>query len=163
MWPGVFAFVFAFISIIKFVRDRVLQYVSPDCCVSAYSKSTIDVSFDKLWKFTASFNMHTFLLWCKLKPLRNLRNLYETFNPSVGALQNDFKNRCKWAVKWLGSGSCKFELLSAVMESVLTVVNSAVAAVQKFPESRSWLQYACRDASKRERMFITGHGVALVS
>ena len=31
----------------------------------------------------------------KLKPLRNLRNLYETFNPSVAALQNDFKNRCK--------------------------------------------------------------------
>ena len=49
------------------------------------------------------------------------------------------------------------------MESVLTVVNSAVAAVQKFPESRSRLQYACRDASKRERMFITGPGVALVS
>ena len=35
-------------------------------------------SFDKLWKFTARFNMYTFLLRCKLKPEQNFRNP-ETF------------------------------------------------------------------------------------
>ena len=49
------------------------------------------------------------------------------------------------------------------MESVLTVVNSAAATVQNISESRSALQYAYREASKRERVFITGYGIALVS
>lgn len=49
------------------------------------------------------------------------------------------------------------------MESVLTVVNSAAAAVQNISESQSALQYACREASRRERMFITGYGIALIS
>ena len=47
-----------------------------------------------------------------------------------------FKKRSKRAVKGLGCGSCKFGLLTAAMESVLTVVNSAVAAVQNISESR---------------------------
>lgn len=39
-------------------------------------------------------------------------------------------------MKGLGCGSCKFGLLGAAVERVLTVVNSAVAAVQKISESR---------------------------
>ena len=75
----------------------------------------------------------------------------------------DFKKHCKRAVKELGCSSCKFGLLSAALESVLKVVNSAAAAVQNISESRSALQYACREASKRERMFIIGYRIALVS
>jgi len=66
-------------------------------------------------------------------------------------------------VKGLGCGSFKFGLLSAAMESVLTVVNSTVAAVQKIPESRSALQYGCGEALKSERMFINGQSIAVVS
>ena len=66
-------------------------------------------------------------------------------------------------MKELGCSSCKFGLLSAALESVLKVVNSAAAAVQNICESRSALQYACREASKRERMFIIGYRKALVS
>ena len=39
-------------------------------------------------------------------------------------------------MKRLGCGSCKFGLFNAAMESVLTVVNSAVAAVQNISELR---------------------------
>lgn len=46
--------------------------------------------------------------------------------------------------------------MSAAIESVFTVVNSAVAAVQKIPESQPVLQYGCR-----VRMFITVGGIAL--
>lgn len=66
-------------------------------------------------------------------------------------------------MKGLGCGSFKFGLLSAAMESVLTVVNSTVAAVQKIPESRSALQYGCGEALKSERMFINGQSIAVVS
>ena len=66
-------------------------------------------------------------------------------------------------MKELGCSSCKFGLLSAALESVLKVVNSAAAAVQNISESRSALQYACREASKRERMFIIGYRISLVS
>ena len=66
-------------------------------------------------------------------------------------------------MKELGCSSCKFGLLSAALESVVKVVNSAAAAVQNISESRSALQYACREASKRERMFIIGYRIALVS
>ena len=66
-------------------------------------------------------------------------------------------------MKELGCSSCKFGLFSAALESVLKVVNSAAAAVQNISESRSALQYACREASKRERMFIIGYRKALVS
>ena len=38
------------------------------------------------------------------------------------------------------------------MESPLTAIKSAVAAVQKIPESRSALQSGCKVASKRQRM-----------
>ena len=66
-------------------------------------------------------------------------------------------------MKELGCSSCKFGLLSAALESVVKVVNSAAAAVQIISESRSALPYACREASKRERMFIIGYRIALVS
>ena len=51
--------------------------------------------------------------------------------------------------------------MSAAIESVLTVVNSAVAAAQKIPESQPVLQYGYRETSKRVRMFITVGGIAL--
>ena len=51
--------------------------------------------------------------------------------------------------------------MSAAIESVLTVVNSAVAATQKIPESQPVLQYGCRETSKRVRMFINVGGIAL--
>ena len=66
-------------------------------------------------------------------------------------------------MKELGCSSCKFGLLSAALESVVKVVNSDAEAVQNISESRSALQYACREASKRERMFIIGYRIALVS
>ena len=56
--------------------------------------------------------------------------------------------------------SCKFGLLSAAVESVLTVVKQH----RKFPNhDLRYNQYGCRAALKRERMFITGHGIALVN
>ena len=56
--------------------------------------------------------------------------------------------------------SCKFGLLSAAVESVLTVVKQH----RKFPNHDLCCnQYDRRAALKRERMFITGHGIALVS
>ena len=66
-------------------------------------------------------------------------------------------------MKGLGCGNCKFGLLSAAMESVLKVVNSTVAAVQKIPESRSALQYGCGEALKSERMFINSQSIAVVN
>ena len=40
------------------------------------------------------------------------------------------------------------------MESPLTAINSAFAAVQKIPESRSALQSGCKVALKRQRMLL---------
>ena len=40
------------------------------------------------------------------------------------------------------------------MESPLTAINSAVAAVQKIPESRSALQSGCKVALKTQRMLL---------
>lgn len=51
--------------------------------------------------------------------------------------------------------------MSAAIESGLTVVNSAAAAVQKIPESQLVLQYGCRETSKSVRMFITVGRIAL--
>ena len=45
------------------------------------------------------------------------------------------------------------------MESPLTAINSAVAAVQKIPESRSALQVA----SKKTKNVVTRNGLPLVS
>ena len=66
------------------------------------------------------------------------------------ALQNDFKKRYKRA----GCSSSKFWLFRVAVESPLTAINSAVAAVQKIPESRSALQSGCKVASKRQRMLL---------
>ena len=55
---------------------------------------------------------------------------------AAAALQNDFKKRYKRAVKGLAAAVANF---GAAVESPLTAINSAVAAVQKIPESRSAL------------------------
>ena len=70
--------------------------------------------------------------------------------------------RCCSAAEWLQDAlqkSCKSaglqqpQILAAV-ESPLTAINSAFAAVQKIPESRSALQSGCKVASKRQRMLL---------
>ena len=72
------------------------------------------------------------------------------------------EQRCCSAAKWLQEAlqkSCKSaglqqpQILAAV-ESSLTAINSAFAAVQKIPESRSALQSGCKVASKRQRMLL---------
>ena len=75
---------------------------------------------------------------------------YET-SSAAAALQNGFQealqNSCKSA------GLQQSQILAAV-ESPLTAINSAFAAVQKIPESRSALQSGCKVASKRQRMLL---------
>ena len=72
------------------------------------------------------------------------------------------EQRCCSAAEWLQEAlqkSCKSaglqqsQILAAV-ESPLTAINSAFAAVQKIPESRSALQSGCKVASKRQRMLL---------
>ena len=53
-----------------------------------------------------------------------------------------------------GCSSSKFWLFRAAVESPLTAINSAFAAVQKIPESRSALQSGCKVASKRQRTLL---------
>ena len=72
------------------------------------------------------------------------------------------EQRCCSAAEWLQEAlqkSCKSaglqqpQILAAV-ESPLTAINSAFAAVQEIPESRSVLQRGCKVASKRQRMLL---------
>ena len=73
------------------------------------------------------------------------------------------EQRCCSATEWLQEAlqkSCKSaglqqpQILVAV-ESPLTAINSAFAAVQEIPESRSALQRGCKVASKRQRMLLS--------
>ena len=59
MWPRGFAFVC--ICIINFVRDRVLYLISVSPPIQQDRLKLALASFDKPWKFTARFYMHTFL------------------------------------------------------------------------------------------------------
>ena len=70
--------------------------------------------------------------------------------------------RCCSAAEWLqealqkscnSAGLQQLQILAAV-ESPLTAINSAFAAVQKIPESQSALQSGCKVASKRQRMLL---------
>ena len=72
------------------------------------------------------------------------------------------EQRCCSAAEWLQEAlqkSCKRaglqepQILAAV-ESPLTAINSAFAAVQKIPEWRSALQSGCKVASKRQGMLL---------
>ena len=65
-------------------------------------------------------------------------------------------------MKGLGCGSFKFGLLTAAMESVLTVVNRALLQrYRKFPNHDLLSNMAA--ALKSERMFINGQSIAVVS
>ena len=75
--------------------------------------------------------------------------LYET-SSAAEWLQEALQKSCKRA----GCSSSKFWLFRAAVESPLTAINSAFAAVQKIPESRSALQSGCKVASKRQRMLL---------
>ena len=61
--------------------------------------------------------------------------------------------------KRAGCSSSKFWLFLAAVESPLTVINSAVAAVQKIPESQSALQ----SGFEKTKNVVTGNGLPLVS
>ena len=72
------------------------------------------------------------------------------------------EQRCCSAVEWLQealqkswkrAGLQQSQILAAV-ESPLTAINIAVAAVQEIPESWSPLQSGCKVASKRQRMLL---------
>ena len=71
---------------------------------------------------------------------------YET-SSAAEWLQGELQKSCKSA------GLQQPQILAAV-ESPLTAINSAFAAVQKIPESRSALQSGCKMASKRQRMLL---------
>ena len=75
---------------------------------------------------------------------------YET-SSAAEWLQEALQKSCKSA----GCSSSKFWLFHAAVESPLTAINSAVAAVQKIPESRSALQSGYKVASKRQRMLLS--------
>ena len=65
-------------------------------------------------------------------------------------------------MKGLGCGSFKFGLLTAAVESVLTVVNRALLQrYRKFPNHDLLCNMAA--ALKSERMFINGQSIAVVS
>ena len=72
------------------------------------------------------------------------------------------EQRCCSAAEWLQEAlqkSCKStglqqQQILAAVESPLTAINSALAAVQKIPELRSVLQSGCKVASKRQRMLL---------
>ena len=61
------------------------------------------------------------------------------------------EQHCRMASR--SAGLQQPQILAAV-ESPLTAINSAFAAVQKIPESRSALQSGCKVASKRQRMLL---------
>ena len=61
------------------------------------------------------------------------------------------EQHCRMASR--STGLQQPQILAAV-ESPLTAINSAFAAVQKIPESRSALQSGCKVASKRQRMLL---------
>jgi len=65
-----------------------------------------------------------------------------------GVLKNGFKKHCKRAIKVL-----------AAVESPLTAINSAVAVVQKIPESRSALQ----SGFEKTKNVVTSNGLPLGS
>ena len=78
---------------------------------------------------------------------------YET-SSAAAALQNDFKKRYKRAAKGLAAAVANFGCFALQWKSPLTAINSAIAAVQKIPESRSALQSGRKVASKRQRMLL---------
>ena len=73
-------------------------------------------------------------------------------------LQNDFKKRDKRAVKGLAAAVANFGCF-ALQWKALDNINSAVAAVQKIPESRSALQ----SGFEKTKNVVTGNGLPLVS
>ena len=88
-----------------------------------------------------SFGWYNF--W-KKNPVRNAQRCYS----AAEWLQEALQKSCKSA------GLQQPQILAAV-ESPLTAINSAFAAVQKIPESRSALQSGCKVASKTQRMLLT--------
>ena len=86
---------------------------------------------------------------------------------SVTVLSVRNEQRCCSTAEWLQEAlqkSCKSaglqqpQILAAV-ESPLTAINSAFAAVQKIPESRSALQ----SGFEKTKNVVTGNGLPLVS
>ena len=88
---------------------------------------------------TSECNYHTF------------NNPYET-SSAAEWLQQALQKSCKSA------GLQQPQILAAV-ESPLTAINSAFAAVQKIPESRSALQ----SGFEKTKNVVTGNGLPLVS
>ena len=72
------------------------------------------------------------------------------------ALQNGFQEALQSSCK--SAGLQQSQILAAV-ESPLTAINSAFAAVQKIPESRSALQ----SGFEKTKNVVTGNGLPLVS
>ena len=86
---------------------------------------------------------------CPKIPVRNKQRRCS----AAAALQNDFKKHYK-SCKRAGCSSSKFWLFRTAVESPLTAINSAVAAVHKIPESRSALQSGCKVVSKRQKILL---------
>ena len=96
-----------------------------------------------------------------LSLVRGMRQWY-VFEKVLGGCPVRNEQRYCSAAEWLQEAlqkSCKSaglqqpQILAAV-ESPLTAINSAFAAVQKIPESRSALQSGCKVASKRQGMLL---------
>ena len=82
------------------------------------------------------------------------KNPYET-SSAVEWLQEALQKSCKRA----GCSSSKFWLFRAAVESPLTAINSAVAAVQNIPESR----FALQSGFEKTKNVVTGNGLPLIS
>ena len=99
--------------------------------------------------------------WTKVTPASGLSDeVYalkmnaETARTKRAALLQHCRMASQKSCKRAGCSSSKFWLFNAAVESPLTAINSAVAAVQKIPESRSALQSSCKVALKRQRMLL---------
>ena len=93
--------------------------------------------------------------------LSSLPNQFLVFENPGGLTTYERSSAAEWLQEALqksciraGCSSSKFWLFRAAVESPLTAINSAFAAVQKIPESRSALQSGCKVASKRQRMLL---------
>ena len=90
----------------------------------------------------------------------HLRKSWQVYSTSKITIPVRNEQRCCSTAEWLQEAlqkSCKSAALQqsqiwAAVENPLTAINSAFAAVQKIPESRSALQSGCKVASKRQRM-----------
>ena len=107
-----------------------------------HTRQIINVNYKRTKVPRSTLGVHQMLLSANQKSLPIQLPPYET-SSAAAAVQNGFK---KLATKELQKRWLQQWQISAAVESPLTAINSAVAAVQKILESQSALQSGCKVA-----------------